>query len=114
MPARRLDLILRVVGMTGEVAITIAILPYLLDLEELPVPLWLMGLIDVAQRGTYLGLAIWAGVNPAPGESSVGSLAHLPSRSPGCWSRADWGPYPTICRRGCWHESSTAGLPKDC
>ncbi len=62
----RLGLILWAGGMSGVVAITVAILPQLLDQGELAVPIWLVGLVNVAQSGAYLGLAVWAGVKLAP------------------------------------------------
>lgn len=52
--------------MSGVVAITIAVLPQLLEPAELPVPLWLVGLVNAAQSGVYLALAVWAGIKLAP------------------------------------------------
>ena len=48
--------------MSGVVAITIAVLPQLLEPAELPVPLWLVGLVNAAQSGVYLARAVWAGI----------------------------------------------------
>lgn len=52
--------------MCGVAAITIAVLPQLLEPGELPVPLWLVGLVNLAQSGAYLALAVWAGIRLAP------------------------------------------------
>ena len=65
-PAWRLGLALWAAGMFGVAAVTLTLLPDLIGSADPPAPLWLIGLIGIAQSGAYLALAVWAGVALAP------------------------------------------------
>jgi membrane protease YdiL (CAAX protease family) len=65
-PRLRLGLALWLAGMLGAVLVTTTVLPRLLAEVELPAPLWVIAIASLAQSGTLLALAVWAGVALAP------------------------------------------------
>ena len=66
VPRLRLSLLLWVVGMLGVVAITVTLLPKLLEGEVLPMPLWMLTLLSLGQSAIVVALVVWAGVALAP------------------------------------------------
>jgi hypothetical protein len=52
--------------MLGVVAITVTLLPNLLEGEALPMPLWALTLLSLGQSAMVLALVVWAGVALAP------------------------------------------------
>lgn len=62
----RLSLVLWGVGMLGVVAITVTLLPSLLEGEVLPMPLWVVSLLSLGQSAVIVALAVWAGVVLTP------------------------------------------------
>ncbi len=52
--------------MLGVVAVTVTLLPELLEGVALPMPLWVISLLSLAQSAVFVALAVWAGVALAP------------------------------------------------
>ena len=65
-PRLHLGLALWLAGMLGVVVVTTTVLPRVLAEVELPAPLWVLSVASLAQSGTLLALAVWAGVALAP------------------------------------------------
>ena len=72
---KKLGLLLWGAGMTGAVAVSVLVLPELLEtlpkmigreLPPLTVPVWVLVLASIFQSGIYLALATWAGVALSP------------------------------------------------
>ncbi len=53
-------------GMLGVVVVVFQVLPSLVGGRALPVPLWLLSAIGLAQGAVFLALAVWVGVTLAP------------------------------------------------
>ena len=72
---KRLGLLVWGAGMAGVVAVSVLVLPMLLetlprmigrDLPPLTVPVWVLVLASIVQSGIYVALATWAGVALSP------------------------------------------------
>ena len=57
VPRLRLGLLLWAAGMLGVVAVTVTLLPGMLEGQNLPIPLWVVSLLSLGQSGVLVALA---------------------------------------------------------
>ncbi len=95
VPRLRLGLLLWAAGMLGVVAVTVTLLPEVLAGVPLPMPLWALSLLSVAQSAVFVALAVWAGVALAPAVGlhapAFGAVITQRPNAPGLRLQLVWG-----------------------